>query len=94
MRKDSQTSVIERNSIDTNFIEECLAARELSGAEFKLYRYFCNFPLGMSIYKRSEYCKAMGAVIRTADLNFEALIEKGYLKFKEQGVYIFLTIPA
>ena len=89
----TQTSVIERANTDYNFYEECLAMQLLSGAEFKMYRYFCNFPKGAHVYKRKEFSKLTGANPRTADLNFDALVNKGYLKLKEFGTYIFFTTP-
>ena len=65
----------------------------LSGAEFKLYRYFCSFPAGVHVYKRKEFSKLTGENPRTADLSFDALVNKGYLKPKEYGTYIFFTTP-
>ena len=84
----TQTSVIERENEEYNFYEECLAMQILSGAEFKLYRYFCSFHAGVHVYKRKEFSKLTGANPRTADLSFDALVNKGYLntllKFKKK----------
>lgn len=89
----TQTSIIQRENTDYNFYEECLAMQLLSGAEFKMYRYFCSFQEGQNVYKRKEFSRLTGANPRTADLNFDALVNKGYLKYKDNGIYIFFTTP-
>ena len=87
------TTIINRDDVETNFDEECLAANLLSGAEFKLYRYFMNYPAGQTLYTRAKFCAAMGSHPKTADISFHALIEKGYLKEKSENLYNFFTTP-
>lgn len=87
------TTIINRDDIETNFNEECLAASLLTGSEFKMYRYFMNYPLGQELYNRAKFCAVVGSHPKTADISFNGLVEKGYLQKKSENLYNFFTTP-
>lgn len=61
-------------------IEDRLAAAaNLSGAGFKLYCYLESFPWGASFYNRKDFVDKIRISLKTANVAFEELIEKGYL---------------
>lgn len=72
-------------------IEDRLAAAAayLSGASFKLYCYLESFPWGATSYSRKDFVDKINISLKTANVAFEELIEKGYLTPYSTTTYRF-----
>lgn len=70
-------------------IEDRLAAAYLSGAGFKLYCYLESFPWGATSYSRKDFVDKINISLKTANVAFEELIEKGYLTPYSTTTYRF-----
>lgn len=70
-------------------IEDRLAAACLSGADFKLYCYLESFPWGATSYSRKDFVDKINISLKTANVAFEELIEKGYLTPYSTTTYRF-----
>ena len=67
------------------------AARQLTGAAFKLFIYFDSFTELHFIYERAEVSKVLGLERHTLNRAFDDLCDTKYLVFKSKQACIFFT---
>lgn len=71
--------------------EYLAAARQLTGAAFKLYIYFDCITNPVGQYTRAKTVDILKLSRHTLDAAFNELCERGYLQLNDNDVYIFLT---
>lgn len=70
------------------------AARELSGAAFKLYMYLASNSDGFDLaLSRVDVTESVGIGYSAYDKAVAQLLEKGYLNLRQGNIYDFTTYP-
>ncbi len=69
------------------------AARQLTGAAFKLFIYFDSFTESHFVYERTPTEKILNLNLTTLNRAFKDLCDTNYLVCKNKNFYTFCTNP-